>query len=53
MGIVSRKGLEDEININKYLAGNKYGEAISKGLKMSKITKLNLSSNRLSPRAGY
>lgn len=51
-GIVSRRGLAEEININQYLVGNKFAEVLSKGLKLSKATNINVAANRLSPVGG-
>lgn len=43
MGIVARKGQQDEINIKAYRAGNMYAEALSKGIKLIKANKVNFS----------
>jgi len=44
---VARKGAISDLNLDSYSMGYDYASALGSGLKMSKIEKLNLASNRL------
>ena len=49
VGVVKRRGGEEEMNLSKYLIGDRYAAALSKGIKcLPKLSKLNMSGNRLS-----
>ena len=54
LGFVNRKGHVEEMNLNSYYIGDKYAEALSEGLQISKTTRaLNLSRNCLGYRGLY
>ena len=49
MGVVKRRGREEELDLSKYLIGDRYASALSKGIKcLPRLVKLNISCNRLS-----
>ena len=47
MGFLKRKGEEDTIIARGYKMGNNYAEALGKTLQSVRVSKLDLSSNRI------
>ena len=45
LGLVKRRGKEDEINVKNYYIGDRYGKALSSSIKHLKPKALFLSSN--------
>ena len=50
--MVSLKGKNECLSLQQYRIGNKYAEALSNGLKLCIVNKINLASNRLNPQGG-
>jgi hypothetical protein len=46
-GLVSRKGNEEELNLQSYRMGNSYAKAYGQGLKLANIKRVNVADNGL------